>query len=192
MKIQCTLHREGGTVVEMPGQTYHFTPQGDGRHVAEVTIEAHIERFLSIPEAYKIARSAAGEAAAATFEPRKDGDAPAATLPDGEALSGSSSNPATFDIAGKTHALAEVVKRAFTDSCLAVENWNELPEETRALKIDLVLDGIVDGEIEIPSWPAPLEDKPDERTLLVQQYQEKFGKSPGNMRTETIRAKLAE
>jgi hypothetical protein len=54
MKIQCILKREGGTHIELRGTHYHFAPQADGRHVAEVTDEAHISRLLSIPEAYRV------------------------------------------------------------------------------------------------------------------------------------------
>lgn len=56
MKIECILQRENGTVAEVGGVDYHFAPQADGAHVAEVTETAHIERFLAIPEGYRIYR----------------------------------------------------------------------------------------------------------------------------------------
>jgi hypothetical protein len=59
MKIKCILLRQGGTHVELRGTNYHFAPQADGQHVAEVTDEAHIARFLSIPEAYRVVVEAA-------------------------------------------------------------------------------------------------------------------------------------
>ena len=189
MNIECILQRKGGTVVEMPGKTYHFAPQEDGKHVAEVTIEAHIERFLSIPEAYRIHRHKGAEEVAATFAPVPD--APVVD-PDNIALLGSSVHPATFDINGKTYALGDIVTRAFADSGLTAENWNDLPDDTRATKIDIVLDGIEDGEITID--PVP-EDQPatNERAELVEQYKAKFGKRPPNtFSVETIKAKLAE
>lgn len=58
MKIECILKRDGGTVAEVGGIEYHFSEQADGAHVAEVASTDHIERFLAIPEAYRIARSA--------------------------------------------------------------------------------------------------------------------------------------
>lgn len=54
MKIECKLKREGGSVIELGGVEYHFKPQADGAHVDDVAYEEHIERFLSIPEAYCI------------------------------------------------------------------------------------------------------------------------------------------
>jgi hypothetical protein len=189
MKIECILQRKGGTVVELPGKTYHFTPQKDGKHVAEVTIEAHIERFLSIPEAYRLLRTLGAEAAVATFAPATD--APIID-PDNVMLLGSSVHPATFDINGKTYALGDIVQRAFADSGLTAENWNDLPEDTRATKIDIVLDGIEDGEITID---AAHEGQPvtNERAELVEQYKAKFGKRPPNtFSVETIKVKLAE
>lgn len=191
MNIECILQRKGGTVVEMPGKTYHFAPQEDGKHVAEVNIEAHIERFLSIPEAYRIHRQKGAEEVAATFAPVPD--APVGD-PDNIALLGSSMHPATFDINGKTYALGDIVSRAFADSGLTAENWNELPDDTRATKIDIVLDGIEDGEIvlEVPA-AQPVEQPAEDRAALVAQYKAKFGKNPPNtMKADAIKAKLAE
>ena len=54
MKIECILKREGGSKVEIGGTEYHFAPQPDGAHVAEVSNNGHIQRFLSIPEGYRI------------------------------------------------------------------------------------------------------------------------------------------
>lgn len=54
MKIECKLIREGGTKVELDGVEYHFAPGPDGKHVAEVTDKTHIQRFLSIGEAYQL------------------------------------------------------------------------------------------------------------------------------------------
>ena len=54
MKIECILKRPGGTKAEIGGIEYHFVPQDDGAHVADVADKAHIQRFLSIPEGYAI------------------------------------------------------------------------------------------------------------------------------------------
>lgn len=55
MKIECLIRRKKGTLVEFKadGAAYHFTPDEEGRHVADVDNEKHAERLLSIkPEAY--------------------------------------------------------------------------------------------------------------------------------------------
>lgn len=192
MKIECILRRTGGTHVELPGKTYHFQPQEDGKHVADVTVEAHIERLISIPEAYRLLRSAAVEQPA-VFAPKID--APA--IPSGDVdLIGCAGYQPTYEIDGKVYAIESIIKRAFQDSGLTPENWNELPEDTRAVKLDIVLDGIAEGAITdvAPNpWPTPKEDQPDERAVLVEQYLSKFGKRPPNtMKIDTIKAKLAE
>lgn len=189
MKLECILQRKGGTVVEMPGKTYHFAPQDDGKHVADVTIETHIERFLAIPEAYRLLRTVTADLPA-TFAPKNE-DAP--VLPsENVVLLGSSEHPATFDIEGKTYDLTTIINRAFADSGLTPENWNGLPDETRATKIDILLDAIADGEIVLEE--SEPEDKPEPtRKELIALYEAKFGKKPSNATSiEAIKAKLAE
>ncbi|MCA3187846.1 MAG: hypothetical protein INH13_30335, partial [Cupriavidus sp.] len=51
--------------------------------------------------------------------------------------------------------LADIVARAFADSGLTVEDWNGLDDETRATKIDIVLDALDAGEIELAQPAAP-------------------------------------
>lgn len=56
MKIEHTIRRQGGTVIDMPptetsphGASYHFKPEEDDpRHVASVEDKAHLKRFLGI------------------------------------------------------------------------------------------------------------------------------------------------
>lgn len=199
MKIECILQRKGGTVVEMPGKTYHFAPQEDGKHVADVAIETHVERFLAIPEAYRLLRTAAAEPPA-IFAPKSE-EAP--ILPsENVVLLGADGYPLEFTIEAKTYSIEAIKLRAFADSGLTPENWNDLPDDTRALKIDMVLDGIADGEIVVnevpPATPAP--EEPEQkaapepsRAELVAQYEAKFGKKPANnIGIETLKAKLAE
>jgi hypothetical protein len=57
MKIECKLKRPGGTHVTLGGAKYHFAPQADGAHVADVADEAHQDRLLGIAEAYRIYRA---------------------------------------------------------------------------------------------------------------------------------------
>lgn len=69
MKIECKLKRQGGSLVTLGGKEYHFTPDQLDRHVAEVTDEAHIERFLEIPQYREIK-----DDAPAKVEPTTSGD----------------------------------------------------------------------------------------------------------------------
>lgn len=70
MKIECILKRKGGTVAEIGGIEYHFKPQEGGAHVADVKDNAHIQRFLSIPEGYRIY----GEPANQVLQDQEDDD----------------------------------------------------------------------------------------------------------------------
>lgn len=56
MKIECLRIRDGGTKVTLDDKEYHFAPQPDGRHIAEVNATAHIKTLLAI-DAYAIADS---------------------------------------------------------------------------------------------------------------------------------------
>ena len=56
MKIESIIKRANGTRAEIGGTEYHFAPLADGAHVAEVEEAEHIERFLAIPEGYRIYR----------------------------------------------------------------------------------------------------------------------------------------
>jgi hypothetical protein len=60
--IQCILIREGGTKVSIDETDYHFMDDGDGNHVAPVTIQKHIDRFMGIPEGYCPFKGASGQA----------------------------------------------------------------------------------------------------------------------------------
>lgn len=155
MKIECILQRKGGTVVELPGKTYHFVPQEDGKHVADVEVESHIERLLMIPEAYRMLRTAPDQPA--VFAPTVESKASAATT---GTLLGSDAHPASFDIKGKTYQLGDIVQRAFADSGLDAEAWNELDAETRATKLDIVLDDLEDGVITLEATAPVQEPEP--------------------------------
>lgn len=48
MRIQTTMIRKGGSYVEIDDITYHFAPQEDGRHVANVRNASHISTLLKI------------------------------------------------------------------------------------------------------------------------------------------------
>lgn len=191
MKLECIIHRPGGTIVEADGITYHFKPDGDGRHVVDVEREDHIEMFLRVPEAYRIYRSAVEEAQASPVVVPPATDNPPTVEVDPAQLLTSKAHPATFVINGRAYTLADVTLRAFQDSGLTVEDWNSLDDETRATKTDIVLDGIDAGEIEIPEADGKTDGGTDDREELKALYIARFGEDPGRMRTETIKAKLA-
>lgn len=190
MKIECILLRPGGTFASIGNTEYHFAPDADDRHVADVKIEAHIERFLSIPEAYRIYR------AAGTAEPEPvvvpPADEPVVPEVDASELLASKSHPDAFTIEGKAYALTDVALRAFQDSGLTVEDWNGLDDETRATKIDIVLDGIAAGEIEIEEADGVDTEGNDDRDELKAMYKARFGKDPGRLSTARIKAALEQ
>jgi hypothetical protein len=187
MDIECKLKREGGSFVELGKNTYHFAPREDGAHVATVAIEAHQERLLSIPEAYKPYLKGAKPVAAPVSAPvQAPTEQPVAQV-DVEILLGSSEHPASFDINGKTYQLGDVVAIAHLQSGLEADQWNALSDEDRADLIDAQLDKLAadtngDGEV----------DNAEERAALVKEYEAKFNKKPnGRMSIAKIREALA-
>lgn len=52
--IESKIQRKGGTLVDLDGTIYHFTPDAKGRHVAAVSNPEHIAKFLQIPEGYRM------------------------------------------------------------------------------------------------------------------------------------------
>ncbi len=144
MKIQCILERKGGTIAEVGGIEYHFEPLEDGAHVAEVADEAHIDRFLSIGEAYKVyhGKLAPEGKPAPIANPVKPAAAADATSNERLRLFGSSMHPPSFDVNGNTYTQMEIIKIAFEASRLSEDDWNELPEEDRGARIDMALDDL--------------------------------------------------
>jgi hypothetical protein len=85
MLIECKLKRKGGTKIEFANEdgdvthNYHFVPRADlpaVPHLAEITEPAHIERLLTLPEAYREFTGQAPTKRAATIT--KPAAAPAA------------------------------------------------------------------------------------------------------------------
>lgn len=148
MKIQCVLHRPGGTVTDIGGIQYHFEELPDGAHVADVELEAHIDRFLAIPEGYKVYHGTETPVGK-PVEIGSSASAPAPT-PDTEVkkphqLNGSSALPPEFDIGGVTLSLSEVVQKSFDASGLSADEWNSLDEEERTAKIEITLDDLAEA-----------------------------------------------
>lgn len=52
MLIKCLLKRDGGSKIDLGEKEYHFAPNEQGDHIAEVTNKDHIKTLLAIPEAY--------------------------------------------------------------------------------------------------------------------------------------------
>lgn len=187
MNIQCLLARHGGTKVELDGLEYHFQPLEDGAHVANVEDKSHIDRFLSIPEGYKLYHGSLTPTAAAVrvAPPGEDRKvAPVESRP--EPLAGSSVHPQSFDINGATYSLETIVTQAFQASGMTPDQWNQMDEDDRHARIDMTLDDIAESK---PADPPTEVD----REALAQQFEAKFGKKPHHkMSAESIAAKLAE
>jgi hypothetical protein len=65
MLIESIIRRPKGTKVDMGSAIYHFLPDADGRHVAEVEDQAHIIAILAIKEGYRPADGSVLAAASA-------------------------------------------------------------------------------------------------------------------------------
>jgi len=52
MLIESHIRRKNGSKISLGKDVYHFSPDKEGRHVAEVKNEEHIARLLSITECY--------------------------------------------------------------------------------------------------------------------------------------------
>lgn len=178
MKIECKLIREGGTIVDIGGVEYHFEPLADGAHVAEVSNDDHADRFLAIPEGYKLYRGKLDPKGKTSAEPSAKTKKAASST---EVLLGSSVHESSYEIGGKTYALGDIVTKAHTASGLTTEAWNALAEDERHAMIDGTLDELAEA--------APADD----REALAAEYKAKFGKAPHhNASIATIKAKLAE
>jgi hypothetical protein len=155
MKIECILKRDGGTKTDIGGVLYHFEPLADGAHVAEITEEAHIDRFLAIPEGYKVYHGKE----APEGQPVQIGEQTAASVPVSDTkntapLAGSDELPPQFEIGGKVITQLDAVQKAFEASGLSSDEWNELDAEDRTAKIEIALDELAEAAETAPA-PAP-------------------------------------
>ena len=55
MLVESIIKRKKGTQVVLGDRHYHFLPDKDGRHVAEVKLPSHLGTLLSIKEGYRLA-----------------------------------------------------------------------------------------------------------------------------------------
>lgn len=176
MKIECILHRPGGSRVQLeaPRVEYHFKPSDtEPRHIAEVAESSHISTLLRITEGY---RSAEGEQE--EEKPRVHIDLKASNL----------HNP-IYNIPGGSIELAGVVELAQKDSGLTPEEWNDLDDQDRTEWIDQVL---LELQATIPSEPAVVagtpaaegeDDTADELENLRAEYKKVFKRNPAKSMT---------
>lgn len=68
MKIESIIKRPGGTSVTLGGVVYHFAPDAEGRHVADVDNPEHVGVLLGIKEGYRYLAESQPLAAAAGGE----------------------------------------------------------------------------------------------------------------------------
>ena len=166
MKIQLLLKRDGGSKIELGGKEYHFVPNDDGAHVAEVTDPAAIGRFLSISEHYKIygetdmsaadvqsliqqskldwegaAQEDAGddEPEEPDSDPENDDDDDDGGSP---GLVGSAVLDMVIDFKGAEILQEDLVNAAFKKSALTAEDWNDLDDDEREALIEAELNAI--------------------------------------------------
>lgn len=195
MKIQCILIRDGGTRSEIGGVEYHFEPLADGAHVADVTDKSHIDRFLAIPEGYKLYHGAEEPSGKhQLIRPTQKARIVDAQTISNALLAGSEQLPPQFDINGRVVSQLDAVKRAFQDSGLSPDEWNDLRDDDRTAKIEIALDSFDKGPDHADSGQVvDAQLSTENRASLVKEYKAKFGKAPhGNASIETIKAKLAE
>lgn len=146
MKIECILHRPGGSRVQLeaPRVEYHFKPSdNDPRHIAEVAESSHISTLLRITEGY---RSAEGDQEGSTQRAQVE-------------LKASNLHNQVYNIPGGSIDLAGVVELAQKDSGLSPVEWNDLDDQDRTEWIDQVL---LELQATVPSEPAVIAGTPDE------------------------------
>ncbi|WP_313824088.1 hypothetical protein [Leclercia sp.] len=144
MKIECILHRPGGSLVQLeaPRVEYHFKPSdADPRHIAEVADSSHISTLLRITEGYRSAETEQKEE-----KPRAQVTLTASAL----------HNP-IYNIPGGTIVLADVVEMAQKDSGLSPEDWNDLDDQDRTEWIDQVL---LELQATVPAAPTEIAGTP--------------------------------
>jgi len=177
MKIECIAHRDGGSKVDIDSIEYHFEPLADGCHVADVPDVKHQDRFLSLGEGYRLYRgelAPVGKSVKLSLAVANDPtDIRRQYSKIAAVLYGSDVHEALYTIADQQIQLGEIVSKAFEASGLTPEDWNALEAEDRHARIDIALDDMADA-----LDAAPVADESDERTALVAQYTEKFGKAP--------------
>lgn len=160
MKIESLIRRAKGTLVELDDKTYNFQPSAtDPRHLAEVGVESHIKRLLSITEGYA---------------PADGSESPFPAPQQLGAIAGSQVHAAQYTLLnGDILSLDELTSRAFRESGLSIGEWNDLSDEDRYGQIDTTLS-------EIQEASAPREQHYDAPESQEQPEQEPPEEEPSN------------
>lgn len=172
--IETILIRDGGSFIELGGIEYHFKPYTDGAHVCDVENTEHADRFLSIPEGYRLYRGPGlplGLLSAPAFAAAKAAATKAAAAP--EILLGGDF-PAVANIHGVDYQLGTVIAQAHAKSGLSVADWNALSQDARDDIINEEFNAIDEAGPATPQEAA----EHDERAALVAEYIQLVGKKP--------------
>lgn len=136
MLIECIIKRKDGTQVTLDEVNYHFKPSAaDQRHLAEVMIQAHAERFLAITEGYRDA----GQATLTASQQR---------VADSRMPRTSISHSAFYDIGDKRITLQELTLLAQKESGLDVAEWNAQDDQDLHEQLDTALEELRDAQAE--------------------------------------------
>ncbi|QRE00595.1 hypothetical protein [Pseudomonas phage Itty13] len=208
MKIESIIRRKNGTRVELDDQVYHFKPTPeDERHLAEVSIRAHIQRFLSIPEGFQPAEIDETQASPAPAPVQQPPAPPvqASPLNTDQPVLGTLAGVQNKD--GSVSTLPQLPREQLLVLArdMEIEGAEDLSDEelVKAIEADpveLVDDADADSEADTGNGdetkgddkaaeqPAPLD-----REALVEQYKARFKKAPHHKLTaERIKQILDE
>ena len=181
MKIESLIKRKNGTVIELDEHRYHFKPTAtDPRHLADVTVKAHISRLLSITEGFQVADESI---------PSDPVEPPAPVTGTLAGVQDNDGSVRTLD------QLDEIELRAIAIE-MGIDGAKELPvaELIAAIQAEEVeIDGIdtsapVKTEQQHEQQPAKTDEQPEQkeepkqeggdREELAKLYKAKFGKAP--------------
>ena len=127
LTIESIIQRSGGTQVTLDEKLYHFKPTPeDPRHLAEVLIVAHAERFLAISEGFRLVA----------------GTMPVEGQENMEYTPGvrtSVSHAAQFEIGDSFITLQDLTEYAFRESGLSVKEWNAQDDQDLHESLDFAL-----------------------------------------------------
>ncbi|ARV77114.1 hypothetical protein SKUL_15 [Pseudomonas phage Skulduggery] len=128
LTIESIIKRSGGTQVTLDEKLYHFKPTPeDPRHLAEVLIIAHAERFLAISEGFRLVA----------------GTMPVEGQENMEYTPGvrtSVSHAAQFEIGDSFITLQDLTEYAFRESGLSVKEWNAQDDQDLHEALDFALE----------------------------------------------------
>lgn len=177
--IESIIRRPNGTRVTLGNTNYHFKPDAAERHVAEVSEPAHVDRFLAIPEGYRIAeRLAATDGIAAFAQQNQPNPEPPPQKP-------AATNTITPNADPDADSGDKTVEQDSTPPPAAPPAADKEPETTPPPPAD---EKKADPEPPKGEIGAALD-----KTKATEQYIAKFGKKPHHAwSVDIILAKIAE